>query len=307
MTGSLREDHILCLSSAGFHRVHYVEWGDPRAPRVVICVHGLTRNGRDFDFLAQALLPDFRVMCPDVAGRGRSDWLANKADYGYPQYCADMTALIARATATTPLTGLAGRIARLLGRTHAQNKRIYWVGTSMGGIIGMALAAQARSPIEKLVLNDVGAVIPRGALERIATYVGKNPRFGTFEELESYVRAISAPFGPLTDAQWRHLALHGAKRQEDGTWSFCYDPEIAAPFRRGLLADVDLWSYYDAVTCPTLLLRGAQSDLLLQETAIEMTRRGPRAKLIEFEGIGHAPMLMAEDQIRVVREFLLAD
>ncbi|HXF67274.1 MAG TPA: alpha/beta hydrolase [Burkholderiales bacterium] len=302
----MREDHVLCLSSKGFHRVHYVDWGDPAADTIVICVHGLTRNCRDFDDLARALAPDLRVVCPDIAGRGESDWLANKDDYGYPQYCADMAVLIARVTASAAWPGLRARIARLLGRARAQKKRIYWVGTSMGGIIGMVLAAQAGSPIEKLVLNDVGAVIPRSALERIATYVGKNPRFASFEELEAYMRAISAPFGPLTDAQWRHLALHAAKRHEDGSWSLRYDPEIAAPFRRGLLADVDLWRYYDAVTCPTLLLRGAQSDLLPRETAIAMTQRGPKPKLVEFEGVGHAPMLMARDQIEAVRTFLLA-
>lgn len=302
----MRENHVLCLDSRGFHRMYYVEWGDPAADTIVICVHGLTRNCRDFDELARALAPDFRVLCPDVAGRGRSDWLANKQDYAYPQYCADMAVLIARATAGAAPSGLRRRIARLLGRARARNNRIYWVGTSMGGIIGMVLAAQAGSPIEKLVLNDVGAVIPRGALERIATYVGKNPRFATFEELEAYVRAISAPFGPLTDAQWRHLVLHAAKRHEDGSWGFLYDPEIAAPFRRGLLADVDLWSYYEAVTCPTLLLRGAQSDLLPKETAIAMTQRGPRPKLVEFEGVGHAPMLMTGDQIEAVRAFLIA-
>jgi pimeloyl-ACP methyl ester carboxylesterase len=267
--------------------MRYVEWGDPDAERVAILVHGLTRNGRDFDVLAQALIPEFRVMCPDVAGRGASDWLPAKEDYGYPQYCADMTALIARATA------------------GGRPRRIYWIGTSMGGIIGMLLASRPNSPIQKLVVNDVGTLIPKAALERIGAYVGKDPRFRTLEEMEAAVRLVSAPFGPLTDAQWRHLTVTGAKQHGDGSWGFCYDPGIAVPFRAQALADVDLWQYWDAITCPTLLVRGAHSDVLLKDTAAAMTRRGPRPRLIEFDGVGHAPMLMADEQIQVVRKFLL--
>jgi pimeloyl-ACP methyl ester carboxylesterase len=270
--------------------MHYFEWGDPAAERVVICTHGLTRNGRDFDTLAQALLPEFRVVCPDIAGRGKSDWLEAKEDYGYLQYCADITALIARVTAGA-----------------AASKHIYWVGTSMGGIIGMLLASRPKTPIEKLVLNDVGTVIPKAAQERIAAYVGKDPRFKTFEELEAYVRFVGAPFGPLTNAQWRHLTETGAKRHEDGSWGLCYDPGIGIPFQKAPIADVDLWMYWDAITCPTLLLRGVQSDLLLRETAAAMTLRGPKPKLVEFNGIGHAPMLMADDQVKLVRDFLLAN
>jgi len=285
----MKSDHVLCLSSKGFHRVHYVEWGDPDAERVAILVHGLTRNGRDFDVLAQALQPDFRVLCPDVAGRGASDWLPAKEDYGYPQYCADMTALIARATA------------------GGRPRRIYWVGTSMGGIIGMLLASRPNSPIVRLVVNDVGAVIPKAALQRIGAYVGKDPRFGTLDDMEATVRLVSAPFGSLTNAQWRHITVTGAKQHGDGSWGFCYDPGIAIAFQAQTHADVDLWQYWDAITCPTLLMRGAQSDLLLKDTATAMTRRGPCPRLIEFEGIGHAPMLMADDQIQTVRDFLLEE
>ena len=283
----MKSDYLLCLSSKGFHRMHYVEWGDPGAERLAICVHGLTRTCRDFDFLARALLPEFRVVCPDVAGRGRSDWLPAKEDYAYPQYCADLTALIARVTA------------------RGGPRRIHWVGTSMGGIIGMLLASRPNTPIAKLVLNDVGAFIPRTALERIGSYVGKDPRFRTLDEMEAAVRLISAPFGPLTDAQWRHLTVNGATQYEDGTWGFRYDPGIESAFKKQPVADVDLWQYWDAITCPTLLLRGTQSDLLLKETATDMTQRGPRPRLVEFTGVGHAPMLMADDQIAAVREFLL--
>ena len=277
---------LLGLDSKGFHRIHYTEWGDAANPSVVICVHGLTRNCRDFDFLAENLARDFRVVCPDVAGRGRSEWLDAKEDYGYPQYMADMTALIARLTA------------------GEDGKTLHWVGTSMGGIIGMLLAAQPQSPLGKLVVNDVGAVVPKAALERIAAYVGHDPRFKSFEELESYVRTVSAPFGSLTAGQWRHLTLHAAKRHADGTWGFCYDPGIAIAFRKGPIATVDLWSHWDRIACPTLLLRGAESDLLLRDDALAMTRRGPKPKLVEFQGVGHAPMLMAPDQIEVVQDFL---
>ncbi|MBM3357847.1 MAG: alpha/beta hydrolase [Betaproteobacteria bacterium] len=285
----MKSDHALCLSPKGFHRMRYVEWGPPMAERIVICVHGLTRNCRDFDFLAQALLPECRVVCPDVVGRGKSDWLEDKTGYGYPQYCADMATLIARVTAGAEAP-----------------KRIFWVGTSLGGIVGMLLASCAGSPIEKLVMNDIGAVVPKSALARIATYIGQDPRFGTFEELEAYVRTVSAPFGPLTDEQWLHLAVHSARQHEDGSWGLLYDPAIALPFRKGPLADIDLLAQWEAVRCPTLLLRGAQSDLLLKDIAAAMTRSGPKPRLVEFDGVGHAPMLLAPEQIEVVREFLLA-
>ena len=285
----MNSDYVLALDSKGSHRIHYTDWGDPGAERIVICVHGLTRNGRDFDDLARALMPDFRVVCPDIAGRGKSDWLYAKQDYGYPQYCADMTALIARVTA------------------GGKPVKIHWVGTSMGGIIGLLLASRPNSPIVKLVLNDVGTLIPKAALERIGAYVGQDPRFRTLGEMEVMMRIVCAPFGPLTDAQWRHLTETGAKQHEDGSWGMCYDPGIGIPFRKGPMADVDLWQFWDSVACPTLLLRGAQSDLLLKENAIAMTRRGPRPELVEFDGIGHPPMLMASDQIKVVREFLLGN
>jgi len=283
----MREADLLCLAKDGFHRMHYTEWGNPDAPAIVICVHGLTRSGRDFDALAQTLQVDFRVICPDVAGRGRSEWLRDPADYNYPQYCSDMAALIARVTA------------------GAGPRRIFWVGTSMGGILGMLLASRPGNPIERLVVNDVGVVVPKAALERLATYVGQDPRFPSFEALVAYVRTVSAPFGPFTDEQWDHLARHTAMRHPDGSWGFSYDPGIGIPFRKKPLENVNLLEFWDRITCPALLLRGSESDLLPREVALQMTERGPRAKLVEFEGIGHAPMLMVPDQIAVVRDFLL--
>jgi len=278
----------LGLSQAGFHRLSYTEWGDPAAAQVVVCVHGLTRNARDFDTLAQALASDYRVICPDVVGRGQSGWLADKNGYGYPQYLADMTALISRIT--EPL---------------GENAVIDWVGTSMGGLIGMLLAALPGNPIRRLVMNDVGPLVPYAGLARIGRYLGKAPRFASIEEAERHVRTVSAPFGPLTDGQWRHLTLHNVRQQEDGQWCMNYDPGIAMPFTHLPAQDIALWESWDRISCPVLVLRGMESDLLLPATAIEMTRRGPKATLVEFSGIGHAPMLMANDQIAAIRDFLL--
>lgn len=283
----MNEEHLLCLNSGGFHRLHYTDWGDPANPRIVICVHGLTRNCRDFDALAANLQDRFRVISISMAGRGKSGWLANPQDYGYPQYMADATALIARVTAE-------------------DDADISWVGTSMGGMLGMLLAARPQTPIRRLVLNDVGALIPKAAMERIGAYVGADPRFDSFDAFERYVRTVCAPFGTLTDAQWRHFAEHNARRHEDGRWGMVYDPGIARPFTDAAAKDIDLWKVYDAVRCPTLLLRGAESDLLLRETAQEMTRRGPQCRLIEFPGVGHAPALLADEQIAAIRAFLLA-
>ena len=301
----MRTDHVLGLSAQGFHKIFYTDWGDPASRRVVICVHGLTRNCRDFDALAQALGDSCRVVCPDIAGRGRSEWLGNKDDYNYPQYMSDMNALMARVSAWPLSGGWLGKLANFLARRYG-SRSIYWVGTSMGGMMGMLLASTPNSPIRKLVVNDIGPLIPKASLERIALYVGKDPHFKTFAELEAYVRQVSAPFGPLTDAQWHHLTLHGAKEFPDGTWGMCYDPDIAAPFRKAVAQDIDLWGYWDRITCPTLALRGAESDLLQKATAQEMQQRGPRPRLVEFAGIGHAPMLMAQDQIKAVKDFLLA-
>jgi pimeloyl-ACP methyl ester carboxylesterase len=264
--------------------MHYTEWGEADNPRVLLCVHGLTRNGRDFDEFARAMAKDYRVLCPDMVGRGRSEWLAHKGDYGYPLYCSDMAALIARSGAQT----------------------VDWVGKSMGGIIGMQVAAQANSPVRRLVINDVGPFIPKTALGRLKQFVGKDPRFASLDEAERYIRMVSEPFGALTDPQWRHLTQTSVQPRGDGAFGLVYDPAIAQAFA-GPAVDVDLWVYWDLVRCPTLALRGADSDLLLHETALEMTRRGPKAKLVEFPDVGHAPMLMSADQIEVVREFLLGE
>lgn len=301
----MRTDTLLGLSASGFHKISYTDWGDPASERAVICVHGLTRNARDFDALAEALAGECRVVCPDVAGRGSSDWLYNKDDYSYAQYMADANALISRVLAKPRAVGFLRKLASLLSGRHGP-RTLYWVGTSMGGMLGMMLASRPNSPIKKLVINDVGPFIPKSSLERIGLYVGKDPRFKTYQELETYVRTISAPFGPLTDAQWRHLTQSGAKEHADGSWGMSYDPGIANVFKKGPVQDVNLWPFWDTITCPTLVLRGGDSDLLLKETVAEMQTRGPHTRVVEFAGIGHAPMLMADDQIKVVKDFLLA-
>ncbi len=287
----LRERSVQCMGPHGLHRMAYAEWGAPDNPRVVICVHGLTRNGRDFDDLARALADDYRVICPDVVGRGRSDWLGVKTDYGFPLYMSDMITLIARLDVES----------------------VHWVGTSMGGVIGMLIAAQPHSPIKRLVLNDVGPVITTVSLQRIAQFVGTAPRFPTMEAAEAYIREVSAPFGPLTDAQWRHLTQHtvrpvgGTGEGETPAFAMIYDPGLGDVFRAApILEDIDLWDVYERVGCATLALRGAESDLLEHATLMAMAARGPRAKTVEFPGVGHAPMLMDEGQIAVVRDFLLA-
>jgi pimeloyl-ACP methyl ester carboxylesterase len=250
----------------------------------LVCVHGLTRCGRDFDFLARALADRYRVVCPDVAGRGRSAWLRDESHYTIPQYCADMATLLARVDAGT----------------------VHWLGTSMGGLIGMALAAQPGNPIERLVMNDVGPVVTAASVARIGEYVGRAPRFASLDEAEAFVRFVSAPFGVLTDEQWRHLTVHTVRPVVAGGFEMAYDPGIAEPFRQAMgQGDVELWPIYDAVRCPTLVLRGAQSDLLTAETARRMTERGPRARVAEIAAVGHAPVLMDEAQIGVVRDFLL--
>lgn len=281
-----RQRSVQCISPGGLHRMAYLEWGDPRADRVLVCVHGLGRCARDFDAFAAAMSDRYRVVCPDVAGRGDSDWLPDPMLYGMPQYAADLTTLIARLDTET----------------------IHWVGTSMGALIGMGLAAMPGSPIAKLVMNDAGPVVTRVSLERIATYFGLAPVFADLEAAEKYVRTVSATFGAHSDAEWRFLTEVAVRKQADGTYRLHYDPRIAEPFRQAMPeGDLELWPLYDALRCPTLVLRGESSDLLRRETCEAMAARGPKAKVVEIAGVGHAPTLLHADQIGIVREFLLGD
>lgn len=279
---------VQCLSPAGLHTMAYKEWGDPRNPTVLVCVHGLTRVSDDFDNLARALCERYRVICPDVVGRGRSSWLRDPQYYHVPQYISDMVTLLARADAGT----------------------LHWVGTSMGGLIGMGLAALPDSPVRKLALNDVGSTVNTIALARIGDYLALPLRFQTFDEAVQYVRGISVPFGPHTEEEWRKLAGDVLRQDKDGLWILHYDPGLGIPFKTVTPENAQrnaaiLQMTYDAITCPTLLLRGAESDLLTSEVAQAMTQRGPKAKLVEFAGVGHAPSLTHDDQIEVVKNFLI--
>lgn len=274
------------------HHIAYMDWGDPDNPHLIICVHGLTRNCRDFDFLADALSSRYRIICPDVVGRGQSDWLECEKDYDYyPLYLSDAAALIAHVQSqySKPIT-------------------IDWVGISMGGLIGMMIATQSEITINKLVVSDVGPYIPLAALRRMSEYVGKDVRFNNLDEFEAYIREISSSFGPLTDDQWRHLTIHSVRTFNDGTYGFYYDPKISASFKEHVRSeDIDLWKYWDLLRASTLVIRGAESDVLLPETAEEMKNRGPKAKIIELPGIGHAPILLDEKQISIVKAFLCND
>ena len=281
---------FIALGPHGFTQVGYTAWGSADAERTVVCVHGLTRNGRDFDFLAQRLAAlAMRVVAPDLPGRGRSAPVAHAEDYGTPLYLAVAGALIA----------------------HLGVKEVDWVGTSLGGHIGMELAAQPGSPIRRLVLNDFGARVPAVALQRIGNYLRRTPTFRTLTEAEMYVREIYAPFGPLSDAQWRHLAEHSVIG-ESGQLRLNYDPKIVTQFSRPMYLDVALWRVWERVECPVLILRGENSDLLRPETVAEMKRRGiaaqhGRVESIEIPNCGHAPALMADEQVRLIEDFLLAD
>ncbi|SFM45767.1 alpha/beta fold hydrolase [Variovorax sp. OV329] len=314
MTGpSLR--FVTCADADGGHRMAYWQWGEDDAPHVVLCVHGLTRQGRDFDVLAQALLArakgHLRVVCPDVVGRGQSDWLRNPQGYQLPTYAADMLALLAQ--------------------LHAQREIVTldYVGTSMGGLIGMAIAGSPKlplpSPIRRLVLNDVGPAISQSAVERIGAYVGKGGRHDSLEAAADAMWLLSTSFGAHTREEWlelsRHMVVPAAQRSEDGSAKAAsgetggpvmlhYDPAIGAPIRAitpeaATQAEAVMWGLYDAISARTLLLRGAQSDLLTGQTAQAMTQRGAKARLVEFEEVGHAPTLVSPAQHGVVVDFLL--
>ena len=277
-------------------------------------MHGLARNSRDFDFLARDLANRCRVVCVDVAGRGDSEWLADKGDYSFSTYLADAAALIARITAPAA----ASFFGTFRGRRNAAPGpvRIDWVGTSMGGLIGMLLAAKPGTPIRRLVLNDVGPFIPWSALYRLKGYVTGGRPFRSIAEVEVYLRKACAQFGPLTDEHWRHLAEHSVEPMEGNGYRLRYDPGIGDtmrgaqpdpefPLGPNFLAGIDLWKTWAAIRCPTLVLRGAESDVLSRDTLLQMQALKPGVEILELPGIGHAPALMGYDQIAALRAFLL--
>jgi pimeloyl-ACP methyl ester carboxylesterase len=283
---------VQCISPSGLHQMAYKEWGEDDNPNVLVCVHGVTRVSDDFDNLARALCKDYRVVCPDVVGRGRSGKLRNAQLYRIPQYVSDMVTLLARVLA------------------NGERQTVDWFGTSMGGLIGMGLASLPDSPVSKLVLNDIGPTLDALAVQRIGDYIGQVVRFPSFEVGAKFIRDVSEPFGPHTDGEWLKLAQDVLRQDRDGYWVRHYDMGLALPFQsvtpESAKADeAALWAAYDAIQCPTLLVRGEKSDLLSLETAQAMTQRGPKAKLVEIAGVGHAPTFLHEDQIAIAKDFLL--
>ena len=278
----------------------YASWGPANAAHVVFCVHGLTRQGRDFDILAQALvaaaeaaqLPPVRVICPDVVGRGRSDWLPDPMGYQFPQYASDMAVLIQSLNSQHPI------------------ERLDWVGTSMGGVIGMLLAAQEMPvPIRNLVLNDIGPPVSWKSIQFMQTYVGEVGRFASVQDAANAMWEVSKSFGPHTPAEWLALSQHMVKRLDDGAYCLHYDPQLRVPIRAvtedaAKAGEATLWQIYDAVRCKTLLIHGAQSELLSVDAVKAMTQRGPRVQVATLEGVGHAPTLTHQDQIDIVLAFL---
>jgi pimeloyl-ACP methyl ester carboxylesterase len=286
MQPRLRE--VSVLGRDGLRRLAYAEWGPPNAAQTIVCVHGVSRSGRDFDVLAADLAErGARVVCPDLPGRGRSDWLSSSAHYTDRAYLRAMATLVARLDVD----------------------EVDWVGTSLGGHIGMMLAAEPETPIRSLVLNDFGARVSASALRRIGMYLLRSWRFDTIEQAEAHLRDIHAPFGRLTDDQWRHLTMHSLSPVASGGFRFHYDPAIAGRFTVPLFLDVVLWQLWERVACPVLVLRGEESDLLSRETVAAMRQRGAaaranRVEVVPIPGCGHAPALMDGTQIALVRDFL---
>ena len=283
---------VQCISLSGLHQMGYKEWGEPDNPNVLVCVHGVTRVSDDFDNMARALAGAYRVVCPDVVGRGRSGRLLNPQLYRIGQYVSDMVTLLARVLA------------------NGERQSVDWFGTSMGGLIGIALASLPASPVGKLVLNDIGPTLDPGALLRIGEYIGQDVRFPSFELGAKFVRDVSLSFGEHTETEWRKLASDVLRQDTDGQWVRHYDMGLALPFRSATpessrTDEAMLWTAYDAIKCPTLLVRGAESDLLSRQTAAIMTQRGPRATLVEIANVGHAPTFVHADQIEIASRFLL--
>lgn len=276
------------LTTHGFHKLAYVEWGHKAGGVPIICVHGVSRQSRDFDALAAQLAKlGRRVVCPDLPGRGRSDWLAEADDYALPQYCADMNNVIAR-----------------LGV-----EEVDWVGTSLGGLIGIILSGMPGSRIRRLVINDIGPYVSSTGLTRIGDYLRQMPQsFPSMVEAEAYYRRILAPYGNLSDEQWRHIAEHsvGWDEPRKAYINLC-DPGVQRGFRGAWFSSLNIWKYWDEISVPTLVLHGAKSDLLTRELCEEMVKRNSNATVHRFEECGHVPPLFEPHQIKVVTDFLSGD
>lgn len=272
-----------------FHRTTVYEWGDTDNPDILVCVHGLTRNGRDFDFLAERLSDTYRILSPDIVGRGKSERLQDPMDYTYPQYMADL--LVMLQALDVPACN--------------------WVGTSMGGILGMMIATFHPDKIQRLILNDIGAVVAKQGLDRIASYAGITMDFPDRQTAEEALRRIFTPFGVNGDAQWAHLFEYTLKQNAQGGFSFTYDPDITAPFKAETknyqeVKAVELWPLWKGIHCPVLVIRGAESDILLRETVEEMRKLHPQTTVTEIAGVGHAPTLFEPEQIDIIQNWFKA-
>ena len=264
------------------HEIHLTEWGDDSAPALVMW-HGLARTGRDFDILASHFSGRYRVICPDTIGRGLSGWSTSpQRDYTLAAYMEHALGIL-EALAIPTMT---------------------WIGTSMGGALGILLAAgPLRGRVERLVVNDIGPTLNPAAVERIRAYVTQVPDFATMAEFEAFLRLVYKPYGQLSEAEWRRMAETSARRRDDGRITVHYDPKVMTVFAESA-GSYEIWPEWDAISCPVLALRGAESDLLLPEVADEMTRRGPRARLVTVPGCGHAPALNVPSQIGLIDDFL---
>jgi pimeloyl-ACP methyl ester carboxylesterase len=285
-TPAFTEHFYKGLGFHGFHRVHYLDWGDESKfdeQETLLCVHGITRNCRDFDYFASKMCKDYRVVCPDVVGRGDSDHLATAEGYNYLQYNADMNALIAR----------------------IDTKCVNWVGTSMGGIIGMVLASQAQTPIKRLVINDIGPEVSRDALLSLSENLKLHGEFDSLKETEQYLRKIYHEFAPMTDEDWEEMTLHSSRRTKQGTWRLKFDEGVGKAFRESInYLNVDMWDTWEQIKCPVLLLRGKNSQFLTEDVASKMLRSGPSTQLVEFDDTGHTPTLRNDHQVDIIAEWL---
>lgn len=277
-----RQNYFLSLNPQGFHKIAYVEWGDENNPRVLICVHGLTRNSRDFDFLAKSLARDYRVICPDLIGRGESDYMGTPIIYNFAQYLSDMTAFL----------------------THLTVHNVHWLGTSLGGIIGMMLAAQPHSPIKSLILNDIGMIIPNVALQRLETYVHNIDAFENFEEARTYFQTVLSPFGRLEPEKWDHITKYGTRQRDNGKFYLTYDPAIGEICVNKATPSLHLNVFWQSIRCPSFVLRGEDSDFLLPDIVKKMVYLQPHTKVETIPYCGHAPSLMIPEQIQIVEGWL---
>jgi len=278
-----RDNYYLGLSNEGFHRLYYREWGESDNPNTIICVHGLTRISHDFDELAQVLSKHYRVICPDIAGRGNSDWFGSKEHYNITQYCADINALIA----------------------HIHADKVHFIGTSMGGLIGMLLAGMAHTPIQSFLLNDVGPFIKRGELQTMGEYVGRAPVFSSREELYEYYSTIYHGSCALLNKKQIHQMARYSTFKTNGGYRLHYDPKIGDAFRKNYtFFNFELWKYWEEIECPVMVLRGSESTFLTPDIADKMADSHEDMTLVEIPGAGHTPLLKTSAEIKIVQKFL---